>query len=136
MLENYKIKKEKPLTDEEKQRIDTFVKAASCLGFSISTKSKNGCKCKTRGGSDTLSYNVKSDKVGYDNRRKKGLFDGFFEGQKYGRKAAPINQNYFEKDWGFIVPQGLKVRGYSIEDRLDEDNHGVQEEVWFIGELQ
>lgn len=53
----------------------------------------------------------------------------------YGRKAIPIHQDdYLESEWGFIIPQGLDVRGYRIE--IYEDNNWDQEEVWFIGELQ
>ncbi|MGF6949034.1 hypothetical protein QF028_001539 [Neobacillus sp. B4I6] len=64
------------------------------------------------------------------------FFDGFFSAEKYGRKAIPIHQDYFESEWGFIIPQGLDVQGYRIEINEDEDDHWTQEEVWFIGELK
>lgn len=81
-LDSHKTPKIK-LTIEQEQKIEIFIKAAYNCGYRNSTKKRDGSVvCKQNGTSDVVKYNVHSDMISYDNRRKRQLFDSFIENQK------------------------------------------------------
>ena len=81
-MDSHKTPKFK-LTKEQLEKIEIFVKAAYNCGYKKSTKKKNGSVvCTKNGTSDKVTYNVYSDNISYENRRKRQLFDSFIENQK------------------------------------------------------
>ena len=69
------------LTDQQKQMVEQFIKAAWEYWYKDYKYNKDGAQAKMNGSSDILRYNVHSDRITYSNRRKRGLFDGLFENQ-------------------------------------------------------
>ena len=70
------------LTAEDNEKLATFTKLAFDLGYrNITHPSKAIVKCRKRGKSDTIQYNVKLDTVDYYNNRKTCLFSSFADRQ-------------------------------------------------------
>ena len=77
-----KRRKPKLILSEKQTRLaDAFERVCFNKGYRQIIRSKqSGCvSCRKRGASDTLTYNPATDTVEYYNRRKRGLFDTFFE---------------------------------------------------------
>lgn len=80
VLSNAKRPKKEVLTKEQDKILDTFINAAYNIGYKDASKKKDGSvSCKKYGSSDTLIYNVYSDRIEFRNRRRRQFGDGFTE---------------------------------------------------------
>lgn len=66
---------------DEIARINAFRMACLKQGFCEVFEKPYGLKCKQRGSSVYIEYNVYSDSIDLDYRGKRGLFDGFYSRQ-------------------------------------------------------
>jgi hypothetical protein len=85
-LASQKAKKEK-LSEENHQKLETFIDAAYNCGYRYPTKitSKGTVKCKINGKSDYVTYNVYADHIEYGDNRKGFLFDSIIAAQKVAK---------------------------------------------------
>lgn len=78
-LSEHKRPKRKTFTAKQIECINVFEKVAYECGFKKRIKMPWGLKAKKYNTSSTLAYNVFWDDVTYNDRRKSGLLDRFFE---------------------------------------------------------
>lgn len=106
----HKTPRTAPLTDDEKARLDAFVKACESIGFREVFTKPFGVKCKQRGISVVFTYNVFMDSIDIDHRGNRGLFDAFYEKQLIAKVFNKMHE---------ILGDG-QVDNYSAQKSLDE----------------
>ena len=77
-LKKHRKPKMKDMTEEQKFFIDAFKQATYAKGFANFKNTNYGGVAAKRETSATIKYNVFSNIISYDDRCKRGLFDGFF----------------------------------------------------------
>ena len=68
-------------SDEELTRKEAFTKAAYNMGYIRTTYKAGILKCYKPRTTCVLSFNIQTENIQYDDKRKKGLFDGMFDKQ-------------------------------------------------------
>lgn len=74
--------------------LECFEQACREYGYYKSRDTDNGMVCKKRGFSDTVEYNVRTDRITYRNRRKKGLLDGLLMRQIEANIYNKLHEKY------------------------------------------
>lgn len=84
----------KGYTIEEENKINAFLQATKEKGFYLNgTQKKNGSvKVSKRGTSAILTYNPYTEAIKYDDRCRRGLFDGFFINEIYSKIRNRMNE--------------------------------------------
>lgn len=77
----HRTPKKQEFTENEKERISAFRSACVAYRFYEEFEKPYGLKCKLRGSSICVEYNVYSDTIDIDYRGRKGMFDGFYTRQ-------------------------------------------------------
>ena len=78
---SHKTPRKKPFSEEEQEKIKCFEKACYDYNFKEVYNKSYGLKCKQRGSSCYVEYNVFTNKIEVGFRGKRGLFDSFYERQ-------------------------------------------------------
>ncbi len=79
-IKNHKMPSLK-FSDEELARKEAFTKAAYDMGYIRTTYKAGILKCYKPRTTCVLSFNIQTENIQYDDKRKKGLFDGMFDKQ-------------------------------------------------------